>query len=183
MPANTWPKERDEKLKLLYAVTPHFSASEIAAELGDGLSRNAIIGRIHRLGLPLRGQGKKRPQPKRPKPTRTHKLRVVRANSNSTQLRVYEASEIELAPLRCAEIEPRNLSLVDLDPCDCRYPVTDTTPFLFCGHPKTDASSYCRAHSALIRTKPRSLSDATSLSLARKVRARNYRRALLEAAE
>lgn len=36
--------------------------------------------------------------------------------------------------------------LLDLNPRDCRWPVTADKPFLFCGEPQADGSSYCRCH-------------------------------------
>lgn len=44
-----WTAERIEQLKAL--VAERLSANQIAAELGAGLSRNAVIGKITRLGL------------------------------------------------------------------------------------------------------------------------------------
>jgi GcrA cell cycle regulator len=44
----TWTDERVELLKKLWA--DGLSASRIAAELG-GVSRNSVIGKVHRLGL------------------------------------------------------------------------------------------------------------------------------------
>jgi GcrA cell cycle regulator len=44
----TWTDERVETLKRLW--TDGLSASQIAAELG-GITRNAVIGKVHRLGL------------------------------------------------------------------------------------------------------------------------------------
>ena len=43
-----WTDERVETLKKLWA--DGLSASQIAAELG-GITRNAVIGKVHRLGL------------------------------------------------------------------------------------------------------------------------------------
>ena len=50
-----WTEERVKKLTLLWKSGN--SASKIAAELGEGVSRNAVIGKIHRLGLSERGSG------------------------------------------------------------------------------------------------------------------------------
>ena len=44
-----WTDERVEKLKRLWA--EGLSASQIAGELGNGITRNAVIGKVHRLGL------------------------------------------------------------------------------------------------------------------------------------
>jgi GcrA cell cycle regulator len=48
-----WTDERVEKLKKLWA--DGLSASQIAAQLG-GVSRNAVIGKVHRLNLPGRAK-------------------------------------------------------------------------------------------------------------------------------
>ena len=48
-----WTEERVKKLTLLWKSGN--SASKIAIELGEGVSRNAVIGKIHRLGLSERG--------------------------------------------------------------------------------------------------------------------------------
>src|SRR5258708_6054672 len=51
--AMSWTDERVELLKKLWQ--DGLSASQIAAELG-GVTRNAVIGKVHRLGLSGRGQ-------------------------------------------------------------------------------------------------------------------------------
>lgn len=48
-----WTDERVERLKKLWA--EGLSASQIAAQLG-GVSRNAVIGKVHRLNLPGRAK-------------------------------------------------------------------------------------------------------------------------------
>ncbi|MEM6487566.1 MAG: GcrA family cell cycle regulator [Pseudomonadota bacterium] len=50
----SWTDERVEKLRELWAA--NMSASKIAKELG-GVTRNAVIGKVHRLGLSNRGTG------------------------------------------------------------------------------------------------------------------------------
>ncbi len=55
-----WTDERVELLKKLWA--DGLSASQIAAELG-GITRNAVIGKVHRLGLS--GRAKARPRARR----------------------------------------------------------------------------------------------------------------------
>src|SRR3954467_4080076 len=44
-----WTDERVELLKKLWM--EGFSASQIAGELGEGVTRNAVIGKVHRLKL------------------------------------------------------------------------------------------------------------------------------------
>lgn len=61
----SWTDERVEQLKKLWA--EGLSASQIAAQLG-GVSRNAVIGKVHRLHLPGRAKsgGSRSPRTKRP---------------------------------------------------------------------------------------------------------------------
>src|ERR1700747_10540 len=60
--AMSWTDERVEMLKKLWA--DGLSASQIAGELG-GITRNAVIGKVHRLGLSGRA---KAPSPSVPRP-------------------------------------------------------------------------------------------------------------------
>ena len=60
-----WTDERVEQLKTLW--TGGASASQIAKELG-GVTRNAVIGKVHRLGLSSRNQGKPEAAEKPAKP-------------------------------------------------------------------------------------------------------------------
>jgi GcrA cell cycle regulator len=64
----TWTDERVETLKRLW--TDGLSASQIAAELG-GITRNAVIGKVHRLGLSGRAKSPSSAAP-RPRHGRPH---------------------------------------------------------------------------------------------------------------
>ena len=61
----SWTDERVEQLRKLWLDGK--SASQIAAELANGITRNAVIGKVHRLGLSGRvktpGQQAPRPRP------------------------------------------------------------------------------------------------------------------------
>src|SRR5437660_1693468 len=72
----TWTDERVETLKKLW--TEGLSASQIAAELG-GITRNAVIGKVHRLGLSGRAKSPSSaaPRPRKARP-HSHMLRVSR---------------------------------------------------------------------------------------------------------
>src|SRR4051812_45908745 len=63
----TWTEERMERLKQLWG--EGLSASQIAAELGGDVSRNAVLGKAHRLGL-AQSASKKGGTPRPHKPTR-----------------------------------------------------------------------------------------------------------------
>src|SRR6059058_6577762 len=72
----SWTDERVELLKKLW--TDGLSASQIAAELG-GITRNAVIGKVHRLGLSGRAKAPSSaaPRPRKPR-VHSHMLRVSR---------------------------------------------------------------------------------------------------------
>lgn len=142
-----WTEERIDQLKALYS-DPHieWSFSEIAAKLGGGLSRNAVIGKAHRLGLDRRRTGAK-PRPE---------VRTLRARPQGIGAAVQKINmakdappQINLEPfvMQCAEVEPLGIGLMDLTDKTCRWPVGEQPPFLFCGHPAQ--APYCPAHSRI----------------------------------
>lgn len=60
----------------------------------------------------------------------------------------------EPVKLRCVGIRPRLISLLELEPGDCRYPYggdKEGEEISFCGHPKHPGSSYCVPHLRLTR--------------------------------
>src|SRR5258706_16323610 len=86
----TWTDERVELLKKLWG--DGLSASQIAGELG-GITRNAVIGKVHRLGLSGRAKSASSAAP-RPRKARTHSqmLRVARPTirGNTALAHVFE---------------------------------------------------------------------------------------------
>ena len=65
---------------------------------------------------------------------------------------------VEPVKLRCVEIDPRHLSLAELEAGDCRYPYggdEEGEAITFCGHPRREDSSYCAAHFHLTRNPRR----------------------------
>ncbi len=86
----SWTDERVELLKKLWA--DGLSASQIAAELG-GITRNAVIGKVHRLGLSGRAKSASSaaPRPRKPRST-THMLRIGRGaiRGNTALAHAYE---------------------------------------------------------------------------------------------
>src|SRR5258705_8478783 len=70
----SWTDGRVELLKKLWA--EGLSASQIAGELG-GITRNAVIGKVHRLGLSGRAKSPSSSGPRVRKP-RSHMMRVSR---------------------------------------------------------------------------------------------------------
>ena len=140
----SWTDERVEQLKQHWLEGK--SASQIASLLGHGLSRNAVIGKVHRLGLAGRakspGSGSSRPRPSAP--------RIVRG-----------ATALAIAPQPLSEAEhqtfesvvlPMSLrvTIVELKEAMCRWPLGDpaSPDFRYCGSP-APSGPYCAHHSGL----------------------------------
>src|SRR6516164_4473787 len=92
-----WTDDRVELLKKLWA--DGLSASQIAAELG-GISRNSVIGKVHRLGLAGRAKSPAAAMPRQRKPrSQGAMMRIPRpANPGNPALRPLHAFEPDLEP-------------------------------------------------------------------------------------
>src|SRR5262245_17692297 len=131
----TWTDERVETLKKLWA--DGLSASQIAAELG-GITRNAVIGKVHRLGLSGRAKSPSSAAP-RPRKARAHPhmLRVARPamRGNTALAHAYEL-EVEPEPELVDNIIPlgQRRTLLELTALTCRWPIGDpgSAEFFFC---------------------------------------------------
>jgi GcrA cell cycle regulator len=141
-----WTEERVELLKKLWA--DGLSASQIAAELG-GITRNAVIGKVHRLGLSGRAKSpsSSSPRPRKPRSS-SHMMRVPRGGGirgNTALAYDYAEPEPELIEI---PIEQRK-SLLQLTEATCHWPVGDpgSADFFFCGGEANEGSPYCTYHS------------------------------------
>jgi GcrA cell cycle regulator len=131
-------------------------ADAINAKFKTAYSRNAAIGRARRMGIasPERRKDLPRHWPTPPKlqPPRLRKLRECHAPEFTWPMPIFERAET--VKLRCVEIDPRHLSLADLERDDCRYPYggdEEGEAITFCGHPRRQDSSYCAPHFHLTR--------------------------------
>jgi GcrA cell cycle regulator len=125
-----WTDERIEKLKTLHA--EGLSASKIAARLG-GVSRNAVIGKVVRLGLgPLQGNHQVK-----------SKVAIVRAprvrKAKPDPVKISELQEfMDRAPPPVVETIPKpkslELTLMELERNSCRWPEGERATTTFCGH-------------------------------------------------
>ncbi|HVY59153.1 MAG TPA: GcrA family cell cycle regulator [Xanthobacteraceae bacterium] len=149
-----WTDERVELLKKLW--TDGLSASQIAAELG-GITRNAVIGKVHRLGLSGRAKSpsSSAPRPRKPR-THSHMLRVSRpAVRGNTALAAHLAPdyEVEPEPELIENIIPigQRCSILELTEGKCHWPIGDpgTAEFFFCGGKSIDGLPYCSYHSRI----------------------------------
>lgn len=149
-----------------------YSCSQIAGML-KGTTRNAVIGKIFRLGLT-----------RRVKAVNVPRERKSKAAAAPTQKRFFKKAPVfetdETNILRCAEIVPLHRTMLDLASHECRYPFGEG-PFTFCGHPCE--GSYCEAHDRLTKSAPRAaLSQAEKLQHRREYMAAYRASKRLEAA-
>lgn len=110
----------------------------IAAELG--ITRNAVMGAVWRLGL-------KRAAVAKVKAVKVVKVKVERVK---LALPLPEPEAQDEAPVQDEARPPqRCVPLAKLTTEQCRWPLEGNPPYMFCGGPKLKGSSYCETHSAL----------------------------------
>ena len=148
-----WTEERVAELKKLWA--EGHSASQIAKRLG-AVTRNAVIGKVHRLGLSGRATPsrpvKRPPRLARPKPQpAVRQAGPVRAGAMVGGL----AREAALAVAEPeAFIEPQRLpngemvTVITVKDSMCKWPIGDPADaeFGFCGRPSCNGAPYCAEH-------------------------------------
>ena len=148
----TWNDERVDALKKLWA--DGLSASQIAGRLG-GVTRNAVIGKVHRLGLAGRATTSR---------MKSHRPRVRTAQAVKRGLMRARPVGIANSPLKSlylADIEPyvppaeelvipinERKYIQTLTETCCRWPIGDPqlAEFHFCGRKKIPGLPYCEVH-------------------------------------
>jgi GcrA cell cycle regulator len=159
---NGWTDERVTLLKKLW--TDGLSASQIAKQLG-GVTRNAVIGKVHRLGLAGRAA------PSRP---------IKRLVTAAPRPRPVVVAAVVAAPVAPAAIPPQAtvaaaaprpaphvakpakpvqrvrekgeiIGVLDLGTNMCKWPIGDPgdADFGFCGASCTAGAVYCEEHAAI----------------------------------
>ena len=148
-----WLLEHDNMLKALVEEKRH-SYAQIAVKLnaafGTNYSRNATIGRSNRLGL----DNTRPDQNVRPVSRQRPKLRIIRSNGNSSNLKIAYSVERDLAPLPAPKAA-LNLSFEEVTAVDgCRFITTADSPWLYCGNEKRPDSSFCKSCHAIVWIPP-----------------------------
>ncbi|WP_018389077.1 GcrA family cell cycle regulator [Ancylobacter sp. FA202] len=150
-----WTDERVELLKKLWS--EGLSASQIAAELG-GVTRNAVIGKVHRLGLSGRAKAaaSPAPRPRKPRPTATTQVMRPMVQGNTALAPVVETvaqPEPEVAADPVAKVIPMGggCTILDLTEFTCRWPVGDPGKgdFHYCGSRSKTGLPYCAYHARI----------------------------------
>ena len=121
----TWTDERVELLKKLWS--DGLSASQIAAELG-GITRNAVIGKVHRLGLSGRAKSPSSSAPRARKPRSPHDARGPSRHARQHRARAgLSTMEQEPEPELIDNIIPigQRRTLLELTEATCHWPIGD----------------------------------------------------------
>jgi GcrA cell cycle regulator len=164
-PGVTWTEERVEQLKKLWA--EGLSASQIATAIGN-VTRNAVIGKVHRLGLSGRTKDAKpvagtiQPRPAR-KATRAPSAPASLAPATPAL-----ASNVVIAPIRTQPMSvnretetsvsddvaiplSERVTIMELRESMCRWPMGDPTKtdFRFCGARCSPGAPYCTHHARI----------------------------------
>jgi GcrA cell cycle regulator len=150
----TWNPERVAQLRAF--IGAGMTCSQIAAEIG--VTRNAVIGKIHRLGLgpgrPAAALGRVcPPRTRRPRlPSQRQMLRLI-ANDAPIAVDGTTSTAGSVDNTQCC-------SLLDLGQGKCRWPVSEratggsAADFIFCGNQALAGFSYCAGHARMAYRTP-----------------------------
>jgi GcrA cell cycle regulator len=156
-----WTEERVEALKTFWLEGN--SAKEISLVLG--VSRNAVIGKVHRLGLGGR-HSPVAPRPVAGQTPRRTRTRVTVASAVNATVRAHTPRR---RFVESAEVPP-TAKLLTLDDHSCRWPIghPDEAEFGFCGRERARAGPYCAHHQQFAyRASSFSASDVNRLAAIR----------------
>lgn len=143
----TWTDERVTQLRDYWA--QGLSASQIAARIG-GITRNAVIGKAHRLNLASRpspiqsGGGRSRPRA-RPKPVTT----TAEGRDPAPLKGVSVDAEVERAIEIVSKARPTVAGAVGNSSCEWPIGNPGEPQFHFCGEPALEGRPYCGEHCAM----------------------------------
>jgi GcrA cell cycle regulator len=129
------------------------SASEIAHAIGQGLTRSAVIGKVHRLKLP------ERPKRVHEKPKTANHLRATSRQIRQPEQQFTDDACNPKNKLQSPDVDEsegvdvtERIGMLDLKSDSCRFPFGDpkAADFGFCGKPVKPGTSWCPAHHARV---------------------------------
>ena len=132
----SWTNERENKLRALWK--KGHTASQIARLLGDA-TRNAVIGKAHRLNLEARATSRKS----------TSKINEKNTNIPEIKTQKLGRKARFKALLLDKNFEPENpKQLEELTDETCRWPIGHPyeKKFYFCGRKTIEKFPYCKLH-------------------------------------
>jgi GcrA cell cycle regulator len=155
----SWTDERVELLRQLWLDGK--SASQISAQLGHGVTRNAVIGKVHRLGLAGRAKAPSSAASP-PRAASSPRMSPRPSSSGAARTAVRGATALALATEPMLDTRPvfqeddvvipmsLRVSIIDLKEAMCRWPLGDPTSadFRYCGSPAA-SGPYCAHHGKL----------------------------------
>ena len=133
----SWTPEKEEKLKQYWK--KGYSGSQIASMLGDDTTRNAVIGKAHRLKLEARTVSKKS----------ENKITTEKNNSTETKTQKMGRKARFRALLLDKNFERENpIKLEELTDETCKWPIghPHEENFYFCGRKSMEKFPYCQLH-------------------------------------
>ena len=149
----SWTPERQKKLKELWK--KGHTASQIAVLIGN-TTRNAVIGKAHRLNLQARASSKK------------SSLKVNTGNNNTSEIKTQKLGRKARfkALLLDKNFEPENpKKLEELTDETCRWPIGHPYEenFYFCGRKSMEKFPYCKLH-VLYAFQPKNAKDEDQIT-------------------
>ncbi len=131
----SWTDERVSLLKQLWGEGK--TAAEIAKVLGDGITRNAVIGKAHRLKLSSR-------------------LSPIQQNTSKKVKSEPNPPRPARPAVKLPEFKGKGIKMVDLDARMCRWPNGDPQDenFNFCGCDAVAGLAYCADHARVAYQVP-----------------------------
>jgi GcrA cell cycle regulator len=163
---NFWPEARVKRMLALMAQGK--SSAQIAKALGKGITRNAVLGKIHRLKLAGELDAPYKPsKPETPKDDpEVVKVRRVLARQHRPSYG-FGAAALPTVPVPPREIRateydaidpktPGLLRMMELRRHHCRWPLNNALggEYYFCGDQKVAGRPYCEKHAAIAYHPP-----------------------------
>ena len=132
-----WTPEREERLKKLWK--KGHSGSEIAALLGEGATRNSVLGKAFRLNLEARSVSRRSTSKGNAEKENTHEVKTQKLGRKAR----FKALLLD------KNFEPEKpTKLENLTDDLCKWPLGEKMEpaSFFCGRKSLDKHSYCRLH-------------------------------------
>lgn len=147
-----WTDARVARLRELWA--DWLSASQVAAEIGGGITRNAVIGKVHRLGISMRARPALRSTLRRiekPAAPPARKFDPRKPIADRAEPYAPPPAPIAAPPMEEALEALARVQFVDLREGMCKWPIGDphSSEFRFCGAKASAGVVYCGYHAQI----------------------------------